>query len=92
MSCSFKITNPSLFNTIKSPDPKIHFPTINAKNPSHKVRINVYTAPAINFESTICVREIGFAAIIRIVPIAASPEIKSPVTKETKSGICTINI
>ena len=41
ISCSFKITNPSLFSTIKSPEPKIHFPTINAKNPSHKVRMSV---------------------------------------------------
>jgi hypothetical protein len=41
ISCSFKITNPSLFKTIKSPDPKIHLPTINDKNPSQIVKIKV---------------------------------------------------
>ena len=43
-------------------------------------------APAINFDKTIWLREIGLVANIRIVPIAASPEIKSPVTKATSKG------
>lgn len=34
MSASFKITNPSLFKTIKSPVPKINRETKSAKNPS----------------------------------------------------------
>lgn len=87
MSSLFNITSPSLFNTIKSPVPKIHLETINAKNPSQMVKIKVYTAPAINFDKIIFVREIGFVASIRTVPIAASPEIKSPVTKATNKGI-----
>ena len=45
-----------------------------------------------NFEKTMFVREIGFVANIRIVPIAASPEMRSPVTKATNKGMCTINI
>ena len=36
-STSFKITKPSLFSTIKSPEPKINRETNNAKKPNHIV-------------------------------------------------------
>ncbi len=92
ISASCKITKPSLFSTIKSPVPKICRETNKAKKPSHKVKNKVYMAPAMNFDKTMFVREIGFVANMRIVPIAASPEMRSPVTKATNKGMCTINI
>ncbi len=92
ISASGRMTKPSLFKTIKSPVPNTKCETTIDKNPSHKVNNKVYIAPAMNFESTICVREMGFVANIRMVPIAASPEIKSPVTNATNNGICTTNI
>ena len=92
ISASCKMTRPSLLSRIKSPVPKICRETNNAKKPSHNVKNKVYIAPAMNFDKTICVREIGFVANMRIVPIAASPEMRSPVTSATNKGMWTINI
>lgn len=91
-SASCKMTKPSLLRTIKSPVPKICREMNKATNPSHNVKNKVYIAPAMNFDKTMFVREIGFVANMRIVPIAASPEMRSPVTKATNKGMCTINI
>ena len=41
ISCSGRITKPSLVSTIRSPVPNITFATKRAKKTSHKVRINV---------------------------------------------------
>ena len=80
------MTSPSLFNTIKSPVPNIICPTIRDKKASHKVRKKVYIAPAKNFDNRKLLRLIGFVPIILNVPMAASPETKSPVTSATNKG------
>ena len=86
------MTSPSLFNTIKSPVPNIICPTIRDKKASHKVRKKVYIAPAKNFDNKKLLLLIGLVPIILRVPMAASPETKSPVTSATNKGTWTISI
>ena len=80
------INKPLEFNTIKSPEPNIHFATKSDKNPSQTVIINVYRVAANHLDKTIPARVMGLVASMRMVPDASSPESKSPVTKEINRG------